>query len=63
MLALSLVGLLNGIVESRWRRAAVAALAAQPALVYAFAMQGSVKELVTLWLVRAVHALAAPAGT
>ena len=58
-LALSLVGLLNGIVESRWRRAAVAALAAQPALVYAFAMQGSVKELVTLWLVALFTALAA----
>ena len=58
-LALSLVGLLNGIVESRWRRAAIAALAAQPALVYAFAMQGSVKELVTLWLVALFTALAA----
>ena len=58
-LALSLVGLLNGIVESRWRRAAVAAVAAQPALVYAFAMQGSVKELVTLWLVALFTALAA----
>jgi len=58
-LALSLAGLLNGIVESRWRRAAVAALAAQPALVYAFAMQGSVKELVTLWLVALFTALAA----
>ncbi len=58
-LALSLVGLLNGIVASRWRRAAVAALAAQPALVYAFAMQGSVKELATLWLVALFTALAA----
>ena len=58
-LALSLVGLLNGIVASPWRRAAVAALAAQPALVYAFAMQGSVKELVTLWLVALFTALAA----
>ena len=58
MLALSLVGLLNRVVESRWRRAAVAALAAQPALVYAFAMQGSVKELVTLWLVALFTALA-----
>ncbi len=58
-LALSLVGLVNGIVESRWRRAAIAALAAQPALVYAFAMQGSVKELATLWLVALFTALAA----
>ena len=51
MLALTLVGLLRGTVRSPWRRAAVAALAAQPALVYAYAMQGSVKEIVTLWLV------------
>src|SRR6266540_641870 len=57
-LSLTLVGLLEGVVESRWRRAAVAALAAQPALVYAFAMQGSVKELVTLWLVALFTALA-----
>jgi hypothetical protein len=57
-LALTLVGLLQGVVESSWRRAAVAAVAAQPALVYAFAMQGSVKELVTLWLVALFTALA-----
>jgi hypothetical protein len=57
-LALTLVGLLQGVVESPWRRAAVAALAAQPALVYAFAMQGSVKELATLWLVALFTALA-----
>jgi hypothetical protein len=57
-LALTLVGLMNGIVESRWRRAAIAALAAQPALVYAFAMQGSVKELLTLELVALFTALA-----
>jgi hypothetical protein len=57
-LALTLVGLLHGVVESPWRRAAVAALAAQPALVYAFAMQGSVKELTTLWLVALFTTLA-----
>ena len=57
-LALTLVGLLQGVVESPWRRAAVAALAAQPALVYSFAMQGSVKELATLWLVALFTALA-----
>jgi hypothetical protein len=57
-LALTFAGLLTGIVESPWRRAAIAALAAQPALVYAFAMQGSVKELATLWLVALFTALA-----
>jgi hypothetical protein len=57
-LALTVVGLLQEVVESGWRRAAVAALAAQPALVYAFAMQGSVKELITLWLVALFTALA-----
>ena len=29
----------------------MAAIAAQPALVYAYAMQGSIKEITTLWLV------------
>ena len=57
-LALTLVGLLQGVVESPWRRAAVAALAAQPALAYSFAMQGSVKELATLWIVALFTALA-----
>ena len=42
-----------------WRPAAVAFLAAQPALVYAFAMQGSVKEIATLWLVPLLAALVA----
>lgn len=57
-LALTLVGLLQGVVRSPWRRAAVAGLAAQPALAYSFAMQGSIKELVTLWLVALFTALA-----
>ena len=56
VLALTLVGLLAGS-SPRWRSAAIAALAAQPALVYAFALQGSVKELVTLWLVPLLVAL------
>jgi hypothetical protein len=58
-LALTLVGLLQAVVASAWRRAAVAVVAAQPALVYSFAMQGSVKELATLWLVALLAALAA----
>jgi hypothetical protein len=59
MLALTLAGLLRGIVRSPWRRAAVAAVAAQPALVYSYAMQGSIKEIVTLWLVPLLAALVA----
>jgi hypothetical protein len=59
MLALTLAGLLRGVVASPWRRAAVAALAAQPALVYSYAMQGSIKEIVTLWLVPLLAALVA----
>lgn len=59
MLALTLAGLLRDTVRSPWRRAAVAALAAQPALVYAYAMQGSIKEIVTLWLVPLLAALVA----
>jgi hypothetical protein len=59
MLALTLAGLLRGIVRSPWRRAAIAALSAQPALVYSYAMQGSIKEIVTLWLVPLLAALVA----
>ncbi len=59
MLALTLAGLLRGVVRSPWRRAAIAAVAAQPALVYSYAMQGSIKEIVTLWLVPLLAALVA----
>ena len=46
-LALTLSGCSQGVDPRRWRSAAVVALAAQPALVYAYALQGSVKELAT----------------
>jgi hypothetical protein len=59
MLALTLAGLLNGVVRAGWRVAAVAAIAAQPALVYSYALQGSVKELATLWLVPLIAATVA----
>jgi hypothetical protein len=67
VLALTIIGLLHGVVRGGWRPAAVAALAAQPALVYAYAAQGSVKELATLWIVPLLAALVAalaavPAG-
>jgi hypothetical protein len=58
-LALTIVGLLRGVVRAGWRPAAIAALAAQPALVYGFAAQGSVKELATLWIVPLLAALVA----
>lgn len=57
MLALTIASLLRPAIDSAWRRAAIAAVAAQPALVYSFALQGSVKELVTLWLVPLLAAL------
>jgi hypothetical protein len=59
MLALTLVGLLGGAIRSPWRRAAVAVIAAQPALAYGYALQGSIKEITTLWLVPLLAALVA----
>ena len=50
---------MRDLVQSAWRRAAVATIAAQPALVYAYALQGSIKELATLWLVPLLAALVA----
>ena len=51
MLALCLYGLLAGAITRPPLRALAAFLASQPALVYAFALQGSIKELATLMLV------------
>jgi hypothetical protein len=56
-LALTIVGLLRGVVRAGARPAAIGALAAQPALTYSFAAQGSVKELATLWVVPLLAAL------
>jgi hypothetical protein len=58
-LALTLYGLVSAVVRPGWRAAGIAFLACQPALVYAFAMQGSVKELATMWLVPLVAAFVA----
>jgi hypothetical protein len=58
-LALTIVGLLRDVVHAGWRPAAIAVLAAQPALAYAFAAQGSVKEIATLWIVPLLAALVA----
>ena len=56
-LALTLAGLLRGLVRPGWRAAAVCVIAAQPAIVYSYAAQGSVKELATLWLVALLAAV------
>jgi hypothetical protein len=51
LIALALWSLLDSLVAPRPLRAAVAFLAAQPALVYAYALQGSVKEIGTVFAV------------
>lgn len=50
-LALTLYALTERLIASRWLRGAVAFVAAQPALVVAYSLQGSVKEIATAWLV------------
>lgn len=50
-LALTLYALMERLVAARWLRAAIAFVAAQPALVVAYSLQGSVKEMATVWLV------------
>jgi hypothetical protein len=59
-LSLSLYALVAGLVERRWARGLVAFVAAQPALVMGYALQGSIKELATAWLVALLVALLAP---
>jgi hypothetical protein len=57
MLSLALYSLLAGIVERRALRAAIAFVAAQPALVYAYSLQGSIKELATVVVIATLLAL------
>ncbi len=57
MTSLSLYALLAGVVEWRALRAAISFLAAQPALVYAYALQGSMKELATVAVIALLVAL------
>ena len=56
-LGLSLYPLARSLLPSRRLSAAVAFVAAQPALVYAFALQGSIKELAAVALVALLAAL------
>jgi hypothetical protein len=58
MLALSLYALVARVVETRWLRAVIAFVAAQAALLYAYALWGGVKELATGGMVVLVAALA-----
>lgn len=57
LLALGLYGLLAGLVKPAWMRGLAAFVAAQAALLYGYALWGSVKELVTVGLIAALVAL------
>src|SRR6266536_1251916 len=58
MLALTLYSLLDGLVpSSRWR-AGAAFLAAQPAILFGYALWGGIKEMAGAWLLALVAALA-----
>jgi hypothetical protein len=56
-MALSLYSLLRGVVASPPLRALAAFVAAQPALVLAYALQGSIKEIGAVWAVALLAAL------
>jgi hypothetical protein len=49
--AVALFELLDGVVRSRPLRALCAFVAAQPGLLYAFYLEGSIKEVATAWIV------------
>ena len=57
MLALCLGALAAKLLESRAQLAIVVLIAAQPALVYAYVLQGSIKEIGTAWAITLVAAL------
>jgi hypothetical protein len=57
LLALALYGVLGGLIESRPLRALAAFVAAQPALLYAYALWGGVKEVPTAALIPLLVAL------
>jgi hypothetical protein len=59
MSSLSFYAVLSRVIAVRWMRAVAAFLAAQPGLVYAFALEGSVKELGTVWVLALITALGA----
>lgn len=59
-LGLCVYALAEPLIASRGRRAVVAFLAAQPALLYGYGLWGGIKELTSAWLVALGVALAVP---
>jgi hypothetical protein len=57
MLALSLYAVLDGLIPSRPLRAAAAFVAAQPAILFGYALWGGIKELAGAWLLALIAAL------
>jgi hypothetical protein len=57
MLALSLYAVLDGLIPSRALRAAAAFVAAQPAILFGYALWGGIKELAGAWLLALIAAL------
>jgi hypothetical protein len=57
MLALSLYALLEGLIPGRGLRAAAAFIAAQPAILFGYALWGGIKELAGAWLLALIAAL------
>lgn len=57
MLALSVYALLGGLIPGRGFRAAAAFIAAQPAILFGYALWGGVKELAGAWLLALIAAL------
>ena len=49
--------LAGSVVRPRFARAAIAFVAAQPALVFAYSLQGSIKEIATVWAIALLVAL------
>jgi hypothetical protein len=60
MLALALWSILNGLVPSKPWRAVTVLVAAQPALLFGYAMWGGIKELAATWVVALLAALVVP---
>ena len=60
MMALALYGLAASILRSPALRAAVAFLAAQPAILFGYSLWGGVKEIAGAWILATVAALLAP---
>lgn len=58
--ALCIYAIASGLIATPRRRAVVAFLAAQPAVLYAYSLQGGVKELAAAFLLALLAALAAP---